>query len=69
MGRIGKTAYYSGWGTSPHKKRELSRSFDTLDAAQKFAEGKELLDIYKSKGKYKVVWIKTVKLNAYGEEV
>ena len=60
MGRINKTGYYDGWGIIPHKKRELSRSFDTLEAAQKFAEGKQVQDIYRASGRYKVVWIKTV---------
>lgn len=60
MGRINKTGYYSGWGEIPHKRRELSRSFDTLEAAQKFAEGKQVSDIYRKHGKFTVVWIKTV---------
>lgn len=60
MGRINKTGHYSGWGEIPHKRRELSRSFDTLEAAQKFAEGKEGTDIFKAHGRYKVSWIKTV---------
>lgn len=68
MGRINKTAHYSGWGVTPCKRRELSRSFDTLEAAQKFAEGKNVFDICKSKGRFKVIWIKTIEVNGYGEE-
>ena len=60
MGRINKTGYYSGWGEIPHKRRELSRSFATLEEAKRFAEGKQVSDIYRAHGKFKVVWIKTV---------
>lgn len=67
MGRVNKTGHYSGWGTTPYLRRELSRSFDTLEAAQKFAEGKEGTDIFRSHGKFKVVWFKTIELDAYGE--
>ena len=46
MGRIYKTAHYDGiGGAEPKKIRELSRSFVTLEAAQKFAEGKNVFDI------------------------
>ena len=61
MGRINKTAYYGGCnGVAPYKRRELSRSFNTLESAQKFAEGKDGTDIFRANGKYKVTWIKTV---------
>ena len=60
MGRINKTGHYDGWGVIPHKKLELSRSFDTLEAAQKFAEGKQVTDIYRAHGRFTVVWIKTI---------
>ena len=43
--------------------RTLSRSFDTLEEAKKFAEGKDTVDIYKSKGRYKVEWLKEVVLD------
>ena len=69
MGRINKTGHYGGvGGVVPHKIRELSRSFDTLEAAQKFSEGKNVFDICKSKGRYKVIWFKTVEFNDYGGE-
>ena len=57
MGRMNKTAHYGGYsGIVPYKVRELSRSFDTLEAAQKFAEGKRVIDIYRAGGKFKVEW-------------
>ena len=57
MGRMNKTAYYGGYGGEPLTKvRTLSRSFDTLEAAQKFAEGKRVTDIYRAGGKFKVEW-------------
>ena len=40
-------------------RRELTRSFDTLEAAQKFAEDKADTDIYKSRGRFVVKWVKT----------
>lgn len=47
--------------------RELSKSFDTLEDAERFASGKNVLDIFRSKGKYKVLWIK--KMTHIGEEM
>ena len=41
------------------EQRTNSRSFDTLEAAQRFAEGKDVRDIYKSHGRFKVEWITT----------
>lgn len=40
------------------KRQTLTRSFDTLEAAQKFAEGKNTLDIFRAKGRFKVQWVK-----------
>ena len=37
----------------------LHRSFDTLEAAQRFAHGKDVVDIYRSKGRFKVEYYKT----------
>lgn len=69
MGRMYKTAHYDGiGGAEPKKIRELSRSFDTLEAAQKFAEGKNVFDICRSKGRFKVIWYKTATINEYGTE-
>ena len=44
------------------EQRTLSRSFDTLEAAQKFAEGKDVRDIYRAHGRYKVEWVKTTRV-------
>lgn len=63
MKQLNKTAYYDGWGMIPHKRRELSRSFDTLEEAKKFAQGKEGTDIFRCRGRYKVTWIKIVRLS------
>ena len=42
-----------------HKiRRVLTRSFDTLEEAERFAEGKDVRDIFRSKGRFKVEWIK-----------
>lgn len=43
-------------------ERTLKRSFPTLEAAQKFANGKFLRwgDIYRSKGKFVVEWVKII---------
>ena len=58
MTRINKTAHYHDWSVGDYKLRRLSRSFDTLEEAQRFADGKDGTDIYRCKGKYKVEWIK-----------
>lgn len=64
MGRICKTVHGGGFdGVAHYKRRELSRSFDTLEAAQKFAEGKENPDVYRANGKYKVTWYKTTTID------
>lgn len=44
--------------------KQLSRSFDTMQEALSFANGKNVLDIYKSKGRYKVEWVKVKDNNA-----
>ena len=70
MGRMNKTAHYGGYsGIVPYKVRDLSRSFDTLEAAQKFVEGKNVFDICKSHGRFKVIWYKTATINEYGTEM
>lgn len=40
------------------KSQRFTRCFDTLEAAQKFAKGKDVLDIYRAKGKFCVEWVK-----------
>ena len=57
MSRINKTAFVGGCGGEPWSKvRTLSRSFDTLEQAQRFADGKNVVDVYKSRGRFKVEW-------------
>ena len=64
MGRMNKTAHYGGYSGEPFTKvRTLSRSFQTLEAAQKFAEGKQVIDIYRNKGRFVVEWIKIIDNN------
>ena len=41
----------------------FSRGFDTLEAAQKFAEGKDVRDIYRAHGRYNVEWVKTKRVD------
>lgn len=56
---MNRTAHYGGIGGGPqHMIRTLTRSFDTLEAAQKFAEGKRGADVFKRRGRYAVEWQK-----------
>lgn len=57
MARIGKTAHGFDWEQGHYTRRELSRSFDTLEDARRFAEGKTEVDIFVSRGRYVVTWI------------
>ena len=41
-------------------ERTLHRSFQTLEAAQNFSFGKCVKDIYRSKGKFVVEWVKII---------
>ena len=43
-----------------YTRKVLTRSFQTLEAAEKFAEGKDVRDIYRNKGKYVVEWVKMI---------
>lgn len=43
--------------------KRLSRSFDTKEEAERFADGKLNTDIYRSKGRFKVEWVKTIDNN------
>lgn len=56
--RLGTWTYHFDWqnGHTIHKK--LTRSFDSLEQANKFAEDKQVIDIYVSGGRYKVEWLK-----------
>lgn len=52
------------WSIDHHiEQRTLSRSFDTLEEAKKFAEGKTVTDIYKSHGRFKVEWEKVKRVD------
>lgn len=55
---MNKTVSGFSWKLGHYKKRTLSRSFDTLGKAVRFAEGKTVTDIYRSNGRYKVEYIK-----------
>ena len=53
-----KTIQRFDWATGHTVARRLSRSFKTLAEAETFAAGKQSTEIYKSKGLYKVEWVK-----------
>ena len=55
-----KTTHGFDWKVGHYKTRTLSRSFDTLEEAETFSADKKTLDIYKSNGRYKVEWLKTI---------
>ena len=58
--RFNKMTHGFNWERGEYIDRTLTRSFQTLEAAQKFAEGKDVRDIYRSKGKFVVEWVKTI---------
>lgn len=60
---MNKTVQGFDWGRGHYTRRKLTRSFDTLEAAQKFAEGKIVLDIYRANGRFKVEWLKETQNN------
>ena len=50
-------------GIDGHTERKvLTRSFETLEAAQKFAEGRFVHDIYKRNGRFAVEYEKTTRV-------
>lgn len=55
-----KTSRGFSWERGQYIDKTLTRSFPTLEAAKKFAEGKNVLDIFRKKGKFVVEWVKTV---------
>lgn len=55
-----KTIHVFDWENGSTIRRQLSRSFDTLEDAMKFAENKLNAEIYRSKGRYKVEWTKVI---------
>lgn len=58
-----KTTYRLDWANGFTIEKRLSRSFKTLEEAQKFAEGKERTEIYISRRMYKVEWTKIIDNN------
>ena len=58
-----KTTYRHDWENGYHIVKRLSRSFNTIDEAVKFSEGKQVADIYRSRGRYKVEWTKVIDNN------
>ena len=63
-----KTSFRFDWAHGHYMVRTLTRSFDTLEAAQRFANGKDVNDIFRRKGKYVVEWFKTIYENERGVE-
>lgn len=54
-----KTIIQFDWENGYYKVRTLSRTFATLEEAERFSRNKEVTDIYcVGGGKYKVEWIK-----------
>ena len=41
----------------------MHRSFNTLEEAQAFAQGKDVVDIYRTKGRFKVEYLKTKRVD------
>jgi hypothetical protein len=64
LGKHPNTIYRFDWAHGHTIEKYLSRSFDTLEEAQRFAEGKRVVDIYISKGRYKVQWVNVIDNNA-----
>ena len=63
MTRIRKTTYTRDWESGYTKRRRLTRSFNTIEEARRFAESKQTTDIFKSKGRFVVEWVKTTDNN------
>lgn len=61
-----KTAVRHDWEKGYYKVRNLTRSFETLEQANAFADGKQVVDIYRSKGRFVVEWQKTIMLDGDG---
>lgn len=61
--RMNKTVCGFNWTEGYYKRRTLTRSFETLEAVQKFAEGKDVVDVFLNKGKFVVEWVKTIDNN------
>lgn len=55
-----KTVNGFDWERGSYTRKVLTRSFPTLEAAQKFAEGKNVIDVYRNNGKFVVEWVKII---------
>lgn len=64
--KMSKTKHGFSWEKGYFKLRELTRSFDTLEEAKRFADGKNDTDIFISNGRYKVKWVKEVVVDERG---
>ena len=52
------------WSIDHHVEEHTKhRSFDTLEAARAFAEGKNVVDIYRAKGRFKVEYLTVMRVN------
>ena len=59
-----KTYFRGGYGGKPTEMvRTLTRSFDTLEDANKFSEGKAVRDIFTKNGRFVVEWVKVTKVD------
>ena len=59
MGRVSDKVYVGfNWNDGDYIEKVLSKSFTTLEQAKEFAENKDVVDIYRFKGKYRVEWKK-----------
>ena len=61
--RFNKTVNGFSWDRGYYTERTLTRSFQTLEAAQKFADGKDVRDVYRKNGKFVVEWVKHIDRN------
>ena len=61
--RFNKTVNGFSWDRGYYTDRTLTRSFQTLEAAQKFADGKDVRDIFRKDGKFVVEWVKRIDRN------
>lgn len=52
------TIHRFNWTDGHTKERRLTRSFNTLEEARRFSEGKRDTDIFKNRGRYTVEWVK-----------
>lgn len=61
--KIRKTTHKFNWDKGFYIERILTRSFNTLQEAEAFAEGKDVIDIFRNKDRFTVEWKKTIDNN------